>query len=174
MISRFVNVDSICWMLAFLMIVRYCDSVDSLNNYYLLAVLHGLFKNVWGVCVGSSKSGACLEDSTPVLQHFWAVLLPLIGKLNKAIFCVWCWFFQKLEIQKGAKDFNLPVIRSNRKLVGNVNGGLHNLSPLVFNSAWKSQDAKQITGKFNYPVSSGIQRPKNDEDIAFMSVSASF
>ncbi|MCD7455125.1 hypothetical protein HAX54_027066 [Datura stramonium] len=43
-------------------------------------------------------------------------------------------------------------------------------SPLVFNSAWKSQEAKLATDKFKYPVYSGIQRPKNDEDIAFMSI----
>lgn len=80
-------------------------------------------------------------------------------------------FFQKLEIQKGAKDFNIPIIRSNRKLVATTNGGLRNPSPLVFNSAWESQEANRATDKFIYPVSSGIQRPKNDEDIAFMSVS---
>ncbi|XP_059299744.1 uncharacterized protein LOC132052286 isoform X2 [Lycium ferocissimum] len=77
---------------------------------------------------------------------------------------------KKLEIQKGAKDYNIPIIRSNRKLVATANGGLRNPSALVFNSAWKSQEAKQATDKFNYPVSSGIQRPKNDEDIAFMSI----
>ncbi|CAN4098464.1 unnamed protein product [Withania somnifera] len=77
---------------------------------------------------------------------------------------------KKLEIQKGAKDFNIPIIRSNRKLVATANGGLHNPSPLVFNSAWKSQEGKQVTDKFSYPVSSGVQRPKNDEDIAFMSI----
>ncbi|KAL3366565.1 hypothetical protein AABB24_011318 [Solanum stoloniferum] len=77
---------------------------------------------------------------------------------------------KKLEIQKGAKDFNIPIIRSNRKLVATENGGLSDSCPLVFNSAWKSQEAKRVTDKFNYPASSGIQRPKNDEDIAFMSV----
>lgn len=80
--------------------------------------------------------------------------------------------FQKLEIQKGAKDFNIPIIRSNRKLVATENGGLRDPSPLVFNSAWKSQEAKRVTDKFNYSECSGIQRPKNDEDIAFMSVRA--
>lgn len=102
------------------------------------------------------------------------VLLPLIGKLSKTIFVSGADSFQKLEIQKSAKDFNIPIIRSNRKLVATANGGLRDPSPLVFNSAWKSQEAKQVTDKFNYPVSSGIQRPKNDEDIAFMSVSAPY
>ncbi|KAJ8560001.1 hypothetical protein K7X08_004059 [Anisodus acutangulus] len=77
---------------------------------------------------------------------------------------------KKLEIQKGAQDFNIPIIRSNRKLVATANGGLRNPSPLVFNSAWKSQEAKQVTDKFSYPVTCGIQRPKNDEDIVFMSI----
>ncbi|XP_075101200.1 uncharacterized protein LOC107773602 isoform X1 [Nicotiana tabacum] len=77
---------------------------------------------------------------------------------------------KKLEIQKGAQNFNIPIIGSNRKLVATENGGLHNPSPLVFNSVWNAKEVKQGTGKFNYPVYSGIQRPKNDEDIAFMSI----
>ncbi|XP_016504312.1 uncharacterized protein LOC107822294 isoform X2 [Nicotiana tabacum] len=77
---------------------------------------------------------------------------------------------KKLEIQKGAQDFNIPIIRSNRKLVATENGGLRNPSPLVFNSSWDAKEVKQGTDKFNYPVYSGIQRPKNDEDIAFMSI----
>ncbi|OIT26441.1 PREDICTED: uncharacterized protein LOC109215303 isoform X2 [Nicotiana attenuata] len=77
---------------------------------------------------------------------------------------------KKLEIQNGAQDFNVPIIRSNRKLVATENGGLHNPSPLVFNSVWNAKEVKQGTDKFNYPVYSGIQRPKNDEDIAFMSI----
>lgn len=78
-----------------------------------------------------------------------------------------------LEIEKGANDFNIPIIRSNRKLVATTDGGLDNPSCLVFNSAWKVQQLEhEPNKKLNYPSPAGIQRPKSDEDIAFMSVSA--
>ncbi|PHT88544.1 hypothetical protein T459_10650 [Capsicum annuum] len=76
-----------------------------------------------------------------------------------------------LEIQKGANDFNRPIIRSNRKLVATTDGGLHNPSCLVFNSAWKVQQIEnEPNKKINYPSPVGIQRPKSDEDIAFQSI----
>ncbi|XVF08563.1 hypothetical protein REPUB_Repub07fG0014000 [Reevesia pubescens] len=75
-----------------------------------------------------------------------------------------------LEIAKAAKEFNIPIIRANRKLVASVNGELHNPSPLVFNPEWSKKQTKDNTSRFNYPLNLGIQRPKNEEDIAFMSV----
>nr|GMC73636.1 Glutamyl-tRNA(Gln) amidotransferase subunit A [Ipomoea batatas] len=64
-----------------------------------------------------------------------------------------------LEIEKGAKEFNVPIIRANRKLVASVNGGLHNPSPLVFNAAWSDQNVQPMTERFSYPSPSSIQRP---------------
>ncbi|KAA8542036.1 hypothetical protein F0562_023188 [Nyssa sinensis] len=74
------------------------------------------------------------------------------------------------EIEKGAKDISVPVIRANRKLVASVNGGLHNPSYLVFDPEWSSKHAQHTNKRFSYPSLSGVQRPKNEEDIAFMSV----
>lgn len=75
-----------------------------------------------------------------------------------------------LEISKAAKEFNIPIIRANRKLVASVDGGLHNPSPLVFNPEWSKEQSLGKASRFNHPPTSGIQRPKNEEDIAFMSV----
>ncbi|KAK5777270.1 hypothetical protein PVK06_045237 [Gossypium arboreum] len=75
-----------------------------------------------------------------------------------------------LEIAKGAKEFNIPIIRANRKLVASINGGLHNPSPLVFNPEWSKEQSQGKASRFNHPSASGIQRPNNEEDIAFMSV----
>ncbi|KAI3455195.1 hypothetical protein Pfo_011858 [Paulownia fortunei] len=75
-----------------------------------------------------------------------------------------------LEIEKGAKELNIPIIRSNRKLVASVNGGLENPSSLVFSSAWNHNHAQDAPKRFNYPSLSGVERPKSDEDIAFMSI----
>ncbi|VFQ87245.1 unnamed protein product [Cuscuta campestris] len=75
-----------------------------------------------------------------------------------------------IEVEKAAKELNVPTIRANRKLVASVNGGLHNPSPLVFNAAWSNNHVQHMTGKFSYPSLSSVQRPGNDEDIAFMSI----
>ncbi|KAL7139791.1 hypothetical protein ABFS83_09G076600 [Erythranthe nasuta] len=75
-----------------------------------------------------------------------------------------------LEIEKGARELNVPIFRSNRKLVASVNGGLENPSSLVFNSAWDHGDSQNAPENFNYPSVSGVKRPKSDEDIAFMSI----
>lgn len=74
------------------------------------------------------------------------------------------------EIVKGVKEFNIPIIRANRKLVASVNGGLHNPSSLVFNPEWGSEQSQCISKRFNYPSTSGTKRPEREEDIAFMSV----
>lgn len=75
-----------------------------------------------------------------------------------------------LEIEKGAIEFNIPIIRSNRKLVASANGGLENPSYLVFNSGWHHNQALLTSERFNYPSLSGVERPKNDDDIVFMSI----
>ncbi|KAL9422846.1 hypothetical protein AB3S75_035016 [Citrus x aurantiifolia] len=75
-----------------------------------------------------------------------------------------------LEIAKGATEFNLPIIRANRKLVASENGGLHNPSVLTFNPDWGTEQEQEASKIFNYPSISDIQKPENEEDIAFMSV----
>ncbi|KAH7522522.1 hypothetical protein FEM48_Zijuj07G0147400 [Ziziphus jujuba var. spinosa] len=76
-----------------------------------------------------------------------------------------------LDIVKGAKEFNIPTIRANRKLVGSVNGGLHNPSCLTFNPDWGGEKSKHVSKRFKHPSQfSGIKRPDSEEDIAFMSV----
>lgn len=76
-----------------------------------------------------------------------------------------------LEIAKGATEFNLPIIRANRKLIASENGGLHNPSVLTFNPDWGTEQEQEASKIFNYPSISSIQKPENEEDIAFMSVS---
>ncbi|KAL6177729.1 hypothetical protein ACLB2K_049253 [Fragaria x ananassa] len=75
-----------------------------------------------------------------------------------------------LELVKGAKKFNIPTIRANRKLVASVNGGLNDPSCLVFVPDWGIDKAQNPSKKFRCSSLSGIQRPQGDDDIAFMSV----
>ncbi|PON71255.1 Amidase [Parasponia andersonii] len=56
-----------------------------------------------------------------------------------------------VENIKGAKKLNVSTIRANRKLVGSVNGGLQDPSPLVFNADWGTKEANNKRRKFNYP-----------------------
>lgn len=66
---------------------------------------------------------------------------------------------------------NIPIYRANRKLVATKNGGLENPSPLVFNPSW-NREVRRVQGKrFKYPSASGVKLPRDEEDIAFMSVS---
>jgi hypothetical protein len=76
-------------------------------------------------------------------------------------------------MEGGATEFNIPAFRENRKLVALENGGLHKPSVLVFRSQWSDSVVTETTS-FNYPVASDVHRPRNDEDIAFMSVSYLF
>lgn len=78
--------------------------------------------------------------------------------------------YKMLDIEKGAEELNIPISRANRKLVASTNGGLHNPSCLVFNSEWKREEACNATKQFSYPSVSGVQRPSNEEDVAFMSI----
>ena len=74
-------------------------------------------------------------------------------------------------MEDGAKEFNVPAFRENRKLVASENGGLHNPSVLLFKSSWNGDSMKSEAITFDYPRASAVHRPSNDEDIAFMSVS---
>lgn len=79
------------------------------------------------------------------------------------------------EIDKGAMDFNIPIVKANRELVASINGGLKDPSVLVFDPNWgigrTIEKKNRRTKEFKYPSLTGIYRPKNEEDIAFMSVS---
>ncbi|XP_051136133.1 uncharacterized protein LOC127254857 isoform X2 [Andrographis paniculata] len=75
-----------------------------------------------------------------------------------------------LEIEKGARESNIPIMRSNRKLVASVNGGLENPSCLAFTSTWNHNDVPDAPKGFKYPHLSGVQRPSNDNETAFMSI----
>ncbi|KAL1533257.1 glutamyl-tRNA(Gln) amidotransferase subunit A isoform X2 [Salvia divinorum] len=75
-----------------------------------------------------------------------------------------------LEIEKGARELNLPIIKSNRELAASANGGLENPSSLVFSASWSHDHAQHASKRFNYPSIPRIERPKSDEDIAFMSI----
>ncbi|KAG9447347.1 hypothetical protein H6P81_013475 [Aristolochia fimbriata] len=82
-------------------------------------------------------------------------------------------FFDDSKLQEmadGAKEFNIPVIRENRKMIASVNRGLHDPSALVFNSSWEINKATEHSENFKYPSVSGFQRPKKEEDIAFMTI----
>lgn len=75
-----------------------------------------------------------------------------------------------VDIVKEASEFNLPVARADRKLVATSNGGLKYPSVLVFHPDWGARQAEPGMKTFTYPLFPGIQRPANEEDIAFMSV----
>ncbi|KAJ6869394.1 hypothetical protein NC651_034211 [Populus alba x Populus x berolinensis] len=75
-----------------------------------------------------------------------------------------------LDIAREAKELNLPIFAANRELVASENGGLHNPSCLVFNPEWTDEQVENASNRFSYPTLSGIQRPKTEEDIAFMSI----
>jgi len=66
---------------------------------------------------------------------------------------------------------NVPIYRANRKLVATKNGGLENPSPLVFNPSWNREVHRVQDKRFKYPSASGVKLPRDEEDIAFMSVS---
>lgn len=69
---------------------------------------------------------------------------------------------------------NVPIYRTNRKLVATKNGGLENPSPLVFNPSWNREVPRAHAKRFKYPSVSGVRLPTDEEDIAFMSVSHLF
>lgn len=79
-----------------------------------------------------------------------------------------------MEIEKGAREFNIPISKANRKLVASENGGLQNPSCLIFNPEWDNKETQSASKRFKYPAVTGVQKPSSDEDIAFMSVRNSF
>ncbi|XP_058731896.1 uncharacterized protein LOC131603558 isoform X2 [Vicia villosa] len=75
------------------------------------------------------------------------------------------------EIANGVYEFNIPIIKANRKLVASNNGGLQYHSPLLFNADWDHQSqSRHATKRFRYPSISTIQKPESEEDIVFLSV----
>ncbi|KAD4385906.1 hypothetical protein E3N88_26075 [Mikania micrantha] len=75
-----------------------------------------------------------------------------------------------LEIEKGAKELTIPIIKDNRNIVATTNGGLKYPSPLVFNSVWKHKEAYDDTKRFSYPSVYDVTRPEKEDDIAFMNI----
>lgn len=47
------------------------------------------------------------------------------------------------EIDKGAREFNIPISKANRKLVASENGGLQNPSCLIFNPEWDPKETQR-------------------------------
>ncbi|KAL6003576.1 hypothetical protein ACLOJK_023809 [Asimina triloba] len=74
------------------------------------------------------------------------------------------------QMANGALELNVPAFQKNRKLVASINGGLHDPSVLVFNPSWDTCDTCHQHPRFNYTPISGIQRPEDEEDIAFMTI----
>ncbi|KAJ8452200.1 hypothetical protein Cgig2_006005 [Carnegiea gigantea] len=74
------------------------------------------------------------------------------------------------DIVKEASEFNVPIFEANRKLVAKSNGGLKYPSALVFHSDWAAKQGESVKKSFVYPSYPDVQRPDNEEDIAFMSV----
>ncbi|KAI4387966.1 hypothetical protein MLD38_000348 [Melastoma candidum] len=75
-----------------------------------------------------------------------------------------------LEIEKGAEEFNIPVMTANRNIVASVDGGMENPSCLVFDASWSREHVSSSVTRFRFSNPLGLQRPWKDEDIAFMSV----
>lgn len=75
-----------------------------------------------------------------------------------------------VDIVKEASEFTLPITKADRKLVATSNGGLKYPSVLVFNPDWGAKQAEPAKKTFSYPSFSDIQRPSNEEDIAFMNI----
>nr|XP_043608229.1 glutamyl-tRNA(Gln) amidotransferase subunit A [Erigeron canadensis] len=95
------------------------------------------------------------------------------SRLKRAFSMLDAGFFndsKMLEIKKGAEELNIPIMKANRKAVATINGGLRYHSPLVFHSKWKHEEAQDDTKRFSYPSATDVTRPKNEEDIAFMSI----
>lgn len=78
-----------------------------------------------------------------------------------------------LEIVKAVPELNLPTVRADRNLVAARDGGLSYPSVLTFHPEWSAQKSASACVKrsvVGYPLLPEIQKPENDEDIAFMSV----
>lgn len=75
-----------------------------------------------------------------------------------------------VDIVKEASEFTLPITKANRQLVATSNGGLKYPSVLVFHPEWGAKQGEPAKKAFTYPSFPDIQRPVDEEDIAFMSV----
>lgn len=75
-----------------------------------------------------------------------------------------------LEIEKAGKEYNVPIIKDNMKLVASTNGGLNDPSCLIFNPSWKDERSEYVAKQFNHLSLPEVKRPGSDEDVAFMSV----
>ncbi|KDP22511.1 hypothetical protein JCGZ_26342 [Jatropha curcas] len=113
------------------------------------------------VTMDSKRNSRCSDKITEASQLRCAFKILDANFFNDA---------KVMEIAKGAVEFNLPVIRANRRLVASENGGLHNPSYLVFNPEWTPEHVENASKRFNYPAPVGIQKPKSEKDIVFMSV----
>ncbi|KAH7683391.1 Glutaminyl-tRNA synthase (glutamine-hydrolyzing) protein [Dioscorea alata] len=93
--------------------------------------------------------------------------------LNVELMCLDANFFNKTEVldmAEGAKKFNVPMFRVNRRLVASADGGLSNPSVLVFNSSWGNVEESHEIEKFKYPSLQYVKRPIKEDDIAYMTV----
>ncbi|KAL8464268.1 hypothetical protein ACS0TY_033968 [Phlomoides rotata] len=127
----------------------------------------------------SSSNCSMLQPESVVLRDSWDVLSRNHSNCSRKVNhdslfrMLDADFFsdaKMLEIEKGAEELNVPIIRSNRKLVASVNGGLENPSCLVFSAAFSHDHSHNPPKRFNYPSLSGVERPKSDEDISYMSI----
>ncbi|XP_021834946.1 uncharacterized protein [Spinacia oleracea] len=75
-----------------------------------------------------------------------------------------------VDIVKEASEFTLPITKANRQLVATSNGGLKYPSVLVFHPEWGAKQGEPAKKAFTYPSFPDIQRPVDEEDIAFMSI----
>lgn len=78
---------------------------------------------------------------------------------------------QLKEAANGVLTINIPGIQANREIVGYPDGGLKNPMPLLFDPGFNRKEFSEPDKKFTYLTLSNVQRPKSDEDLAFMSVS---
>ncbi|PON71256.1 Amidase [Parasponia andersonii] len=140
-------------------------------SYYvsLLILLGLLFSSGWNLVSAHRKENEADNNSTQCPAKIGGC-----SSLKCAFEIFDASFFhdtEMLEVVKGAKEFNIPIMRANRKLVASVDGGLHYPSVLVFNPQWGATKHSQPNIKtFKYPSSSAVRRPSNDEDIAFMTI----
>ena len=79
--------------------------------------------------------------------------------------------WQLMEAADGVLTINIPGFQANRDIVGYPDGGLTNPMPLVFDPGFNRKELSEPDKKFTYPTLNNVQRPKSDEDLAFMSVS---
>ncbi|KAL8123162.1 uncharacterized protein LOC141717438 isoform X2 [Apium graveolens] len=138
-----------------------CQDFTTSSN--MVPGINGHFRNILFSGMANAKS----RDERPENEHERAAALKRGFRMLGAD------FFndtKMLEIEKGARELNIPISEANRKLVASENGGLHNPSCLIFNPEWDSKETQTAIKRFKYPTVIGLQRPSSDEDISFMTV----